>query len=164
MAAGTPWWRGSRGEWYVVVQALLFALIGFGPRTFPGAPPWPQPWGWMATVLGVVLMLAGGALSAGGLLALGSANLTALPYPKDSAELRETGPYAIVRHPVYSGLIFGAFGWALFRHAPLTLLFSVALFVLFDLKSRREERWLLERFPQYAEYCARVRKLLPWVY
>ena len=31
-----PWWKGERGEWYVVAQVFLFALVVFGPRTFPG--------------------------------------------------------------------------------------------------------------------------------
>ena len=159
-----PWWKGARGEWFVVVQFVLFALIAIGPRTWPGGPVCPLAVARIATWVGVAFMLFGVALSVGGLMALGSPNLTALPFPKDTAELRESGPYAIVRHPIYSGLIFGAFGWGLYLHAPLTNLFALALFVLFDLKSRREERWLTERFPQYREYCARVKRLVPWVY
>jgi protein-S-isoprenylcysteine O-methyltransferase Ste14 len=159
-----PWWKGERGEWYVVVQAILFVLIGFGPRSWPGAPEWPQPLATIATWLGLLLMLVGGALAVGGLIALGQRNLTALPYPKEGASLVERGPYAIVRNPIYSGLIFGAFGWGMWLHAPITLLFAAALFVLFDLKSRKEESWLIERFPEYLEYCARVKKLIPWVY
>ncbi|HET6351630.1 MAG TPA: isoprenylcysteine carboxylmethyltransferase family protein, partial [Coriobacteriia bacterium] len=127
-------------------------------------PAFPPLIATLATWKGGALMLIGAALCIGGLMALGSPNLTALPYPKDTAELRESGPYAIVRHPIYSGLIFGAFGWALYLEAPLTLLFAVALFVLFDLKSRREERWLTERFPQYVDYCRRVKRLIPWLY
>jgi protein-S-isoprenylcysteine O-methyltransferase Ste14 len=34
----------------------------------------------------------------------------------------------------------------------------------FDAKARREERWLAEKFPEYAGYCRRVRRLIPWVY
>jgi len=159
----TPWWRGTRGEWYVVVQSVLFVLIAVGPRTVPGLPPWTPPWTTIGTWLGLALMLPGAALSIGGVLELGK-NLTPLPYPKDDSELVEQGPYAIVRHPIYGGLILGAFGWGFFLHAWLTLTFAALLFILFDIKSRREERWLIERYPEYAEYCNRVKKLLPWVY
>jgi len=158
-----PWWRGERGEWYVVVQVLLFALIAVGPRTWPGAPTWPEPWATVATWVGVALMLLGAPLTAGGLLRLGP-SLTALPYPTENARLVESGPYAIVRHPIYSGLVFGAFGWALFVHGWLTLVWAAALTVLFHLKSRREEQWLCERFPEYAQYQQRVKKLVPWVW
>lgn len=159
-----PWWKGERGEWYVVVQAILLALIAVGPRSWPGGRDWPQPLATAATWAGLALVLLGGALAVGGLIALGSRNLTALPYPRENASLVERGPYAIVRNPIYSGLIFGSFGWGLWLHAPLTLLFAIALFVLFDLKTRKEETWLIERFPEYRDYCSHVKKLVPWVY
>lgn len=144
-----------------MVQAVLFVLIGLGPRSWPGAAEWAEPYATAATWLGAALMLVGGALAIGGLIALGSRNLTALPYPRADASLVETGPYAVVRNPIYSGLIFGAFGWGLWLNAPLTLVFAAGLSVLFDLKTRKEEAWLIERFPEYLEYCARVKKLVP---
>lgn len=164
MSPETPWWRGARGEWYVVAQGILMLLIAIGPRGAPGFSAWAEPWRAATTWVGVLLMILGGVLAVWGLVALGSRNLTALPYPKEGSELVETGPYAIVRNPIYGGLIIGALGWALWLHAWLTLVFAVGLFVLFDFKSRREERWLCERYPAYAAYQARVKKLLPWLY
>lgn len=159
-----PWWKGTRGEWYVVAQAFLFALVLFGPRSLPGWAAWAPPFSWVATGAGAALAIAGGALAVAGLFGLGQANLTALPYPKDEARLAETGPYAIVRHPIYSGLVIGVLGLGLSVNGWLTIGYALVLFAFFDLKSRREERWLIERFPQYAEYRKRVRKLIPWVY
>jgi protein-S-isoprenylcysteine O-methyltransferase Ste14 len=161
--AHAPWWRGAKGEWYVVAQGLLFVLIAVGPRSWPGAPEWGGSASAVTFWAGIALMLSGALLAVAGLLALGP-SLSALPYPTDDAHLVETGPYAIVRHPIYSGLVLGALGWGLFLHAWLTMIFAVALFVLFDAKSRREEKWLCERFPDYAEYKTRVKKLVPWVY
>jgi protein-S-isoprenylcysteine O-methyltransferase Ste14 len=40
----------------------------------------------------------------------------------------------------------------------------VALFVLLDVKSRHEERWLAAKFPAYSSYKRRVRKLIPFIY
>jgi len=158
-----PWWKGARGEWYLVVQFVLFALVAFGPRSFPGLPEWPAGITMLTSVIGAILMLAGGALAVAGVLGLGS-SLTALPYPKDCSRLVRSGPYAIVRHPIYSGLILGAFGVALWTHGWLSVLYAVVLFVFFDIKSRTEERWLTEKYPDYPEYRRRVRKLIPWVY
>jgi protein-S-isoprenylcysteine O-methyltransferase Ste14 len=158
-----PWWKGTRGEWYVVVQVGLFVLVVFGPRNLPGAAAWPVPWSSVAAAAGVVLAACGGALAIGGAISLGG-SLTALPYPREDASLVETGPYAIVRNPIYSGLILAAFGWGLFVNGWLTLLWAAVLFAFFDIKSRREERWLCEKFPKYADYQRRVRKLVPWVY
>jgi protein-S-isoprenylcysteine O-methyltransferase Ste14 len=158
-----PWHRGKRGEWYVIAQVGFFALVAIGPRTVPGWPAWQQPWATVATWLGLTLMLAGAALSFGGVFRLGP-NLTPLPYPKDCSELVESGPYSIVRHPIYSGAILGSVGWGLWVHGLLTILWASLLLLFFDVKSRKEEVWLSEKFAGYATYRARVRKLIPWVY
>jgi len=158
-----PWWKGKRGEWLVVAQVALFALVLFGPRTLPSLPAWSPGIARVASVLGLAMIAAGGALSVAGLLRLGP-NLTPLPYPKDCSELVEAGAYAIVRHPIYSGLICAAFGYGLWVHGWLTLVWALVLFVFFDAKSRLEERWLTEKFPGYPEYRSRVKKLIPWVY
>ena len=158
-----PWWKGIRGEWYVAVQVVIFGFIALGPRDAPGLPLWSGPLASAADVGGVALVVVGAALAIAGAVALGR-NLTALPYPKDDSVLVESGPYRIVRNPIYSGLIIGAFGLALAAHSWLSLLYALALLVLFDVKTRKEERWLLERYPAYAEYRQRVRKLLPWVW
>jgi len=158
-----PWWRGTRGEYYVIVQFGIFALLAFGPRALPGVPGWPPEVAAVARWVGLALMIAGLPLALTALTRLGPA-LTALPYPTDEARLVQTGPYSIVRHPIYSGLILGAFGWGLYLASWLTLGYAVLLFVLFDLKSRREEQWLVERFAEYPEYRTRVRKLIPWLY
>ena len=83
-----------------------------------------------------------------GVFSLG-ANLTAVPYPKEQASLVETGPYRFVRHPMYCGGIFMAFGWAFWVHGWLTLGYALVLLVFFDLKSRLEEKWLEDKFSGY---------------
>ncbi len=92
------------------------------------------------------------------------ANLSALPYPKAESALIETGPYRIVRHPMYSGAILIAFGWAFVIHNWLAIGIALVVFVFFDFKSRREEAWLKEKFPGYVAYQLRVRKLVPLIY
>lgn len=159
----SPWWQGRRGEWYVVAQGILFAIVVLGPRDWPSLEQWPDSVVAIASYAGAVLMALGTALAAAGGLHLGS-NLTPLPHPKDDAELVVGGAYRLVRHPIYGGLILLAFGWALFVQGTLTLLYALLLLVFFDLKSRREEHWLLQHFPHYAEYRQRVRKLIPFIY
>lgn len=158
-----PWWKGARGEWLVVCQVALIGLVFFGSRTVPGwsAGLFPYPRAWAAT--GGALMVVGSALLVAGLLRLGR-GLTPLPYPKDGADLIQTGPYALVRHPMYSGGIGLGLGWALYVQSWLTLGYVAVLFVFLDAKSRREERWLAEKFPAYSAYQLRVRKLIPFVY
>jgi protein-S-isoprenylcysteine O-methyltransferase Ste14 len=87
-----------------------------------------------------------------------------VPHPKEDASLVEHGAYRIVRHPIYSGIILGAFGWALLVNSAITLVLAAVLLLFFDIKSRREEQWLGDKFDGYAAYQQRVRKLLPFLY
>src|SRR5262245_59703808 len=113
--AQSPWWWGARGEWYVVAQFILLGLVLAAPWLL-GRSTWPPPWGWLARIAGGLLLLLGLVLVALGWLALGH-NLSPLPHPKDEAALVETGIYGLVRHPIYSGLIAGCFGWALLTNS-----------------------------------------------
>jgi len=158
-----PWWKGIRGEWYVVVQVALFVLVVFGPRIWTGVPDWTFPYTLFGSIAGGVLLFTGGLLSLVGVFKLGD-NLTVLPRPKDEATLAVTGPYRIVRHPIYSGVILMAFGWAFWLHSWLTIGYAIILSIFLDVKSRREEEWLKERFSDYAAYRKRVRKLIPFIY
>jgi len=157
-----PSW-GQRGEWYVVIQFLLFALIFFIPLLLSDLVEWPDPLDTIGVGLGIVLGLFGGLIALGGVLSLGN-NLTAVPYPKEDAVFVERGAFRIVRHPIYSGIIMAAFGWGFLNNSLITLLFAVILLVFFDIKSRREEQWLCEKYLDYPAYQARVRKLIPLIY
>jgi protein-S-isoprenylcysteine O-methyltransferase Ste14 len=163
MASAQAWWKGSRGEWYVVVQLLLVVLILVGPRRWRGWPGWPFPEGPLVSVVGVALLFAGAGLAIAGIVNLGAA-LTPLPYPGAGAVLREKGVYAVVRHPMYSGVLLAALGWALVREGWLTFGYVGAAWLFIEAKVRREEKWLIERFPTYTHYRRRVRKLIPFVY
>jgi protein-S-isoprenylcysteine O-methyltransferase Ste14 len=158
-----PWWKGARGEWLVIAQVALIALVFFGPRTLFGQPRWPFPFAAVCPIVGIFLMVGGGILLPAGLVKLGS-GLTPLPYPKVGARLIETGPFALVRHPMYSGGLVLGLGWALYVQSWLTVGYVIALFLFLDRKSRREEKWLAEKHPAYGEYQRRVRKLFPFIY
>jgi protein-S-isoprenylcysteine O-methyltransferase Ste14 len=91
-------------------------------------------------------------------------NLTPLPCPKDNAVLIQTGLYRFVRHPIYFGVLIAAIAWLLVFPGLYILLYVIGLFFLFDVKARREEVWLVERFPDYRGYQGRVKKLIPAIY
>jgi protein-S-isoprenylcysteine O-methyltransferase Ste14 len=154
---------GQSGEWYVVFQFVLFALIFFAPLLTPDLIKWTDPWDSIGLVLGAGLSLIGGLMALAGVLSLGR-NLTAVPYPKEDAVLVESGAFRFVRHPIYCGIIFGALGWGFLNNSLLTLLFALVLFIFFDVKSRREEVWLSNKYSNYAAYQLRVRKLIPLIY
>ena len=144
-----------------MAQLFLMAFIAIAPWILPRSAGLSDGGGWR--VAGVVLLLIGGAGGALAALRLGT-NLTPFPRPRPRGVLVTTGPYAVVRHPIYAAVMALAFGWALVWGSLPTLGGATALLLLFDLKSRREERWLVDRFPEYPGYQRRVRKLIPFIY
>lgn len=132
-------------------QFALMAVI-LGLSLAPG--DWP---GWLRVV--------GGLLAVTGLLgvrwamrALGD-SLTPYPRPRSEGVLVESGPYRFVRHPIYAAGSLLFVGAALVTSVPATI---AALFLplLWWLKAGVEERFLAERFPEYAEYRRRVPRRL----
>ena len=83
---------------------------------------------------------------------------------RENPELVTGGPYAFVRHPIYTGIIFGFLGTAL---TVGVWWLSVLLlgFGYFAMSARREERDMVERFPDaYPAYRARTKMLIPFVF
>lgn len=151
---------GSRGEGWVALQVVLFALLAVAGAA---GPAWGEPWLTIGRVVGAVHLGAGVLVAGLGLLGLRE-NLTAVPRPVENGRLVAHGVYGVVRHPIYAGVILAAVGFGLVTASPAALGVAALLGVFFDLKSRREEAWLLEAYPEYAAYRRRVRKLLPLLY
>jgi protein-S-isoprenylcysteine O-methyltransferase Ste14 len=128
-----------------------------------GLPEWGYPFAAAATLGGWCLIVLGGLLTIAGFFSLGL-NLSVFPRPPVKGKLVESGAYRLVRHPIYSGLFFAALGWGLRLHSFPVIGYALLLFVVHDLKARREERWLMEKFPEYEGYRKRVRRLIPFIY
>ncbi len=151
---------GPRGEGYVAIQAVLFVAIALAGLL---GPAWSGPVRVATDTLGGVLIVGGGVLALRGVLDLGD-SLTVVPRPRDRSTLVQRGAYALVRHPIYGGLVLAAVGWGLATASPLAIAAGLVLGVFFDLKSRREEGWLEERYADYPAYRSRTRRLIPWLY
>jgi protein-S-isoprenylcysteine O-methyltransferase Ste14 len=149
---------GRRGELWVIAQAVLLILFLAAPQL---GPAWPQAD--VFRVIGWMFAIGGTLLFAGSALKLGR-SFTPFPRPRPEARLVTTGVYRMVRHPIYLAALLVCLGLALATTSPLRLALTLVLFVFFDMKARREEGWLQERYPAYAAYKMRVKKLIPWIY
>jgi protein-S-isoprenylcysteine O-methyltransferase Ste14 len=126
-------------------------------------PGWPDGARWWLKAPGALLVFGGLLVIVTAARALGR-GLTPFPRPSETGELVEGGPFAVVRHPIYSGgiLFFAGISLAL---SPWALAATALLVVLWVLKARVEERFLRRRYPAYDEYCSRTRyRLVPFVY
>jgi protein-S-isoprenylcysteine O-methyltransferase Ste14 len=151
---------GRRGGGWVSLQvAFLGAAVGAG--VFGAA--WPAPTrAWLAAS-GGLFALAGAALLVGGGVGLGR-QLTPFPRPVADGVLRQDGVYGLVRHPIYGGVLLLVLGWALIS-SPVALLPLGLATIFLDAKRRREEAWLVEQYPGYADYRLLVRRrFIPWLW
>jgi protein-S-isoprenylcysteine O-methyltransferase Ste14 len=76
----------------------------------------------------------------------------------------DTGPYALVRHPIYSGLLLSLLATTVVKGTVLGVAAFVMILLGMWLKARLEERWLLEELgaDEYGNYRRRVPMLLPF--
>lgn len=141
---------------------LIFAEGVVSYPAFAALPP-GDVFGWASLAGGVVLLAAAAWIVYRGIDDLGS-NLTALPAPRPEARLVETGIYSRVRHPIYAGVIGVAVGWALFVVSLPALVVALLLAAWLDLKSRREEVWLVAHHAGYDAYRRRTARFVPGLY
>jgi len=152
---------GARGEGWVALQFIFLGAIAIGGWMFGGA--WSGVAQQALWAVGGLLMVGGLAIAALGVVNLGP-SLSAMPRPTDQSVQVSHGVYSQIRHPIYAGLVCGAVGWSLVSASLVALALSVVLAVVLDLKARREEEWLRERFAGYAAYAARTKRFVPGIY
>ena len=143
------------GLWLAGQGPLMLAAIAL--------PPWLGDYQPTIGGLGIAMMAAGLALGIGSRRALG-ASFTPFPRPAEGGAHVARGPYRFVRHPMYVALILTFAGWALVWGSVAGGVATALLLVFFDLKARREERWLADTYPGYADYRRRVSRFLPRIY
>ena len=113
--------------------------------------------------VGTAITAAGLGFSAWARIHLGR-NWSATVTVKEDHELIRTGPYAIVRHPIYTGVLFGFIGTAFAIGQWRGVLAVAIVFVAFWRKLRLEERWMSETFGEdYRRYRERTKALIPFL-
>src|SRR5690349_637761 len=155
---------GPRGEGWVALQGVCFALIVVAVHTAP-TPTDDESTAGVRMFVGSVLGILAAVFLGSGIAQLWWARaFTYVPRPREDGHLVKNGAYRLVRHPIYSGLILGALGIAIGTASAGTLIATGLLAIVLDLKRRREEIWLADRFPGYADYRAHTKALIPFLY
>jgi protein-S-isoprenylcysteine O-methyltransferase Ste14 len=144
-----------------LLTALLLALR-VQPLAWLNARVLPQTM--VAYWLGLLMVVVGLAFAVWARIHLGR-NWSGSVTVKEEHELIRTGPYGLVRHPIYTGLLLAILGTAVAFGEWRGLLAFGFLTVAFLLKLRREERFMSESFPNdYPRYRAQVPALIPFAH
>jgi protein-S-isoprenylcysteine O-methyltransferase Ste14 len=114
--------------------------------------------------IGALLTAAGLGFSAWARVHLGK-NWSATVTVKEGHELIHTGPYARLRHPIYTGVLLGFLGTGIAIGEWRAVLALALVIIAFARKLRLEERWMSETFgEEYQRYRARTSALIPFIW
>ena len=144
----------------IVVAAVCAGLVVAGRSHFDGLAVgalWVQ-------ILGLAVLAASTVFTLWARFSLGTMWSMA-PQVKDDHQLRTHGPYAVTRHPIYTGVLGMLLGATLLSgFGQWIVLFPVGL-ILFEVKIRMEEHLMLATFPdEYPRYRRQVPQLVPGLF
>jgi protein-S-isoprenylcysteine O-methyltransferase Ste14 len=115
-------------------------------------------------LLGLALTILGCLFAVWARVTLGS-NWSGLPTVRREHELIVKGPYALARHPIYTGILLALAGSAIASDTSGWMMAWFLVLVSYTVKIRQEERLMMETFPQdYPAYRRRVKALIPGVF
>jgi protein-S-isoprenylcysteine O-methyltransferase Ste14 len=151
----------TRGRFWFVSVAVAWLVLRLLPRR---DTRFLLVHGTGLRLAGIAALLAATAFTVWARLTLGRM-WSAAPLVRQEHELRTNGPYAVTRHPIYTGLLAMLAGTALLSGlGPWAVLFVVAVVGL-EFKLREEERLMAGEFgTAYEEYRRRVPQLVPGLY
>ncbi len=156
----SPVYRIFRILLLVITFTLLFAkwtAVGFFGQRFP----FPNP---LIAYLGFALAIGGLAIAAWARVSLGQFWSDKVVLKVDHQLIR-SGPYARVRHPIYSGVLLGVAGTALVVNQWRGVLAFLLLFTNYLVKAKREDDILAGAFAEsFADHKRRAGFLLPRLY
>lgn len=115
-------------------------------------------------MMGAGITVAGVAFALWSRFFLGK-NWSATVTVKQEHELIRTGPYSVVRHPIYSGFLLAILGTAIYDGEYKGLLALVLCFAAWKIKSMHEEAFMQSEFgDEYTQYKREVKGLVPFVW
>lgn len=146
----------NKDNFYVGVQLVIFTAYLLTPAAVVVGV------GTYGAVLGGILAIVGLAIIAISVLQLNK-NLSPFPTPKKEGQLITSGLYAIVRHPIYLGILVSFSGYAIYSGSAMRMVITVFLGFLFHYKSTYEEELLTQKFEAYQIYQKKTKKIFPFV-
>jgi protein-S-isoprenylcysteine O-methyltransferase Ste14 len=149
-------WRFSALLVVVAIVALWWTFPNFFDRRL-------LPRSFSKALVGTILCGLGVAFSIWARAILGR-NWSSNPTIKEDHELVQTGPYRLVRHPIYTGILLAVFGTSLASAKVGDLVLILTITIMLIVKLRIEESLMQRQFAEkYTEYRKHTKALIPFV-
>lgn len=161
MSSGEREDRANR--WVLVAFGLILLSDSFLPAYADRKDFWTLD-GDAVRWAGVVVFILGGALRLWPVFILGR-QFSGLVAIQPGHKLISRGPYRVIRHPSYLGMLINLLGWALAFRSGVGILMMAMIVPPLIARIRSEERLLSTQFGnEYADYRARTSRLIPGLY
>ena len=148
---------GGKGRVWFAIQAVIALALLVTPVVSRA------PWSPMVRAVGAGVFVVGLGFLVWSYRVLGGSH-SPWTAPREGASLVTNGPYRIVRHPVYAAYVVIGLGLEVMLASPAGLIVAAVAYGYYHLRTREEERWLVQTYPDYATYRERVRgRLLPGI-
>lgn len=141
----------SKSLGLVILQLAVIAVLLL---TGPLIARWPP---------GMVLQILSLGLVLWALSAMGWRQLRIGPSPAADGRLVTTGPYRWVRHPMYLAVLMVTLPMVAEAWTPWRFAAWIAFVMVLRWKAAHEETLLCQRFPEYANYQRRTKRLVPFL-
>jgi len=153
--------RGDRTRIWMILGSVAGLVLAFRLTDLGARLPGPA---WLPVAIGLALMIAGMALRAWSVHTLGRFFTVTVDVAEDQRVV-ESGPYSLLRHPSYTGMLIVYLGIGAALDSWLSLIAApAALVVVVVARIRHEERTLRSGLPAYAAYAQRTKRLVPFVW
>ena len=137
---------------YVIIQVVFIILIGITGPIMPN-----NAMILIGETVGVILMVWA-------IWTMKLNNLNISPDLKNNSILVLSGPYKLIRHPMYSSVLLVTL-MLVINHLTLWRVgFWLVLFTDLHFKSLYEEKLLLAKYSEYSDYMSKTKRLIPFIY
>lgn len=161
-SAGGAWWKGALFRIALVFGFIVLLRVLFRQHLGSHAPHAVTNVNVIAASVGIAVCAFGIAIAIWARTHLGQ-NWGMPMSLREGHELVTTGPYAYVRHPIYTGILLAFVGSALVQWFPQVFLL-LAFFAYFVYAAKVEERSMIGQFPnEYPAYMKRTKMLVPFL-
>lgn len=93
---------------------------------------------------------------------IGNFNIT--PTPVENGELRKSGPYYLIRHPMYTSIILFTLPELINSYSLWRLFVVLILYFTLIFKIQFEEKNLIQQYPNYKDYKRETKRIIPFIY
>lgn len=152
----------SGRNWWIVGGSAIVAFILFLQPVL-----WPQLslvveawWGLLIQFCGILMMFGAAGLNYWARKHLGIFYVQGSKV-QENHQLIESGPYALVRHPLFTAYFMIVIGMVLCNPSVITILLLVGVYFYLNMWTRKDETILTQELPGYEAYMGRTNRFMP---